>query len=572
MIEYKVSFDNPLTHIIDIEVLIDNIEEDFILFNLPAWRPGRYELANYAKNILVFKAYTLDDQLLNSYKISKDIWKVEMKNKKALKVNYKYYAFTMDAGNSWLDDVQLYINPINCFVYNQDRLKEKCTLLLNIPAYYKIGTGLKEIGISKFVAKDYYELADCPIIASPTLKRLEYSVGDVEFNIWIQGRDYFETEKVIQDFLMMSKCQIEMMGEFPEKEYHFLFQLLPYSFRHGVEHRNSTVITIGPDYQVKDKLYNDFLGIASHELFHAWNVLKIRPKELMPYDFSKEIYFKTGYVAEGITTYYGDLLLVRSKLYLPDQYFIEFTDLLQRHFDNTGNYNLSLADSSFDLWLDGYVPGVPGRKVSIYVKGAVVAFILDIEIRKQTQNKYSLDDIMRNLWEKFGKPGKGYSEDDLAKIIKRKTGIELKKLIEKCVYDSTDLKEEVDSAFAYLGLQLTTSYRPDLECMAGVKTLNIGGKFLVDQIHPNSPAILLLSKNDEILSVDDCKYEGGIIETKNQLSITINRGGRILTEKISLKKNKLYFGKSVVSLKQSPSQNQKDNLNLWLNQTTGSDQ
>ncbi|HYG39478.1 MAG TPA: M61 family peptidase [Cytophagales bacterium] len=564
MIEYKISFNNPLTHIIDVEVLFPTVEEEYILINLPAWRPGRYELANYAKNIIKLQAFTFDESPIVSYKISKDVWKIETKRKKAIKLNYSYYAFAMDAGNSWLDDEQLYINPINCLVYDKERINQKCVLSLDVPASYEIATGLKAIDKTKFIAKDYFELADCPIIASPSLKRFEYSINEVEFNIWIQGEINLNMETLLSDFRRFSKLQMDMMQGFPEKDYHFLFQILPYKFRHGVEHRNSTVITVGPGNQINDQLYNDLLGISSHELFHTWNVLKIRPKELMPYDFSKENYFKTGYIAEGITTYYGDLLLVRSKVFSIEQYFKELTDLLQKHFDNIGNRNMSLADSSFDLWLDGYVPGVPGRKVSIYVKGAIVAFLVDIEIRRRTKNASSLDDIIRYLWENFGKCEKGYEEKDLEKAIKNVAGLEIKGLLNKCVRECSDLKKEIEETLSYLGLELKSKPYPSLDSLFGIKCNFINGKFVVDQIHPDSPAIFSLSRNDEIVSVDNLKYEGVYSKNEEEITLSFYRGNRLRTEKIRRKKNKHFFFSYEISLKETLFEDESKNLNLWL--------
>jgi predicted metalloprotease with PDZ domain len=180
-----------------------------------------------------------------------------------------------------------------------------------------------------------------------------------------------------------------------------------------VEHTNSTVIALGPSYGVmNNKGYEDLLGVSSHELFHAWNIKTIRPVEMMPYDYSRENYSRLGYVAEGVTTYYGDVMLLRSGVFTEEQYLKTFNELLEKHFNNFGRLNLSVADSSFDTWLDGYKQGVPGRKASIYTEGALCAFMLDIIIRKNSNNKRSLDDLMRLLYEEFGKKQRGYSEGE----------------------------------------------------------------------------------------------------------------------------------------------------------------
>lgn len=146
------------------------------------------------------------------------------------------------------------------------------------------------------------------------------------------------------------------------------------------------MIVLGPDDE-GEGLYTDLLGVSSHELFHAWNIIRIRPQELLPYDFTKENYFTTCFVAEGVTTYYGDLFLRRSGIFDDVAYYRELQVYMKRHFENNRDAQQSLAESSWDLWLDGYEKGIPKRKVSVYHKGALVALILDITIRKNHQHK-----------------------------------------------------------------------------------------------------------------------------------------------------------------------------------------
>jgi predicted metalloprotease with PDZ domain len=151
-------------------------------------------------------------------------------------------------------------------------------------------------------------------------------------------------------------------------------------------------------------------------------VIRIRPAELLPYDFSRENYFPTGYVAEGLTTYYGDLLLARSGFFSPTEYLAELNGTLNRHFTSSNGAALSLTESSLDLWLDGYVAGVPGRKVSIYHKGTLTALILDLEIRQLTNDARSLDDVMLGLWEQYGQKNMGYSHADYVALVEEVAG------------------------------------------------------------------------------------------------------------------------------------------------------
>jgi predicted metalloprotease with PDZ domain len=146
------------------------------------------------------------------------------------------------------------------------------------------------------------------------------------------------------------------------------------------------MIVLGPDDE-GEGLYADLLGVSSHELFHAWNIIRIRPKEMLPYDFTKENYFRTCFVAEGCTTYYGDLFLKRAGVFNDETYIKELQVYMKRHFENSAHATQSLTDSSFDLWLDGYEKGIPNRKVSVYHKGALVGIGTGFISQKENQSR-----------------------------------------------------------------------------------------------------------------------------------------------------------------------------------------
>ena len=196
--------------------------------------------------------------------------------------------------------------------------------------------------------------------------------------------------------------------------------MLAYPFRHGVEHADSTVIAMGKSNDDTDEeFHNDLLAISSHELFHLWNIKRIRPIEMWPYDYTKENYSTLGYVYEGITTYYGDLMLLRSGVWNWEQYLSSLNSDLQRHYNNSGRFNYSVAESSFDTWLDGYVPGIPARKTSIYIEGLLAALIADILIIKNSEGKYCLDNVMHDFYHDCYANGKGYSEVEYKLLLEK---------------------------------------------------------------------------------------------------------------------------------------------------------
>lgn len=374
--------------------------EDTTFVQLPSWRPGRYELGNFAKNVRNFKVFDVNNQLVSAKKVTKDRWSVDSSNTESIRVEYNYYAAELNAGSTFLDDTQLYVNPVNCCVFTEESFQDEVEVALNIPDSWEVASSMERSGDNWKVANTE-ELLDTPFIASGGLQSRSYEVGETKFYVWFNGEVKPDWDRLLDDFRAFTVSQMEKFTEFPVKEYHFLNQIVPYKGYHGVEHQKSTVIFLGPSYAVFEEYYSELLGVSSHELYHTWNVKAIRPIEMYPYDFTKENYSELGYICEGVTTYQGDLFLLKSGVFNIDQYFKELTTQLQRHFDNSGRFHYSVAESSFDTWLDGYVAGAPGRKVSIYTEGCLLAFVTDVMIRRETGDKYGLDDVMKRLYFNF---------------------------------------------------------------------------------------------------------------------------------------------------------------------------
>ncbi|KYG81821.1 putative metalloprotease with PDZ domain [Roseivirga ehrenbergii] len=527
--QYSISYTNPNRHIIDITLRLSDVNSEELNLFLPSWRPGRYTIQNFAKHILNLKAYDENGIELSCEKVTKDQWCVTADSSKTVEVKYSYYAFQMDAGNSWLDDEQLYLNFINCLIYAEGRLNDKCEVEIHVPADYQFATGLAQTGLHKFETDSFYHLVDSPLVAAKKVRKIEYKVSTTTFYLWIIGELPRTDVKVIRDFRKFTELQIEVMGEFPSPDYHFIYQCLPYKHYHGVEHWNSTVITIGPAEELKERpLYKEFLGVSSHELFHTWNVIRLRPKEMTPYDFQHENYHETGFVTEGVTTYYGDLFLKRSGVFSLEEYLGELNKLLERHYLNEGRKNMSVASSSFDLWLDGYEKGVPGRKVSIYNEGALLALILDLKIRLRSGHQRSLDDVMRLMWQKFGKNQAGYTYQDYQNVCEEVYGDSLQYYFENYVSGTSPLEKELKVLFPQFGLSFHVKPSEKLEKIYGLKLAEQEGRYFIDAIAANSPAEQVLSLKDEVLN-----YNSDLFKSKSHIEIEVNRFGRKLKVELS---------------------------------------
>ena len=452
---YRIYVDDPSSHFIHVDYTVKGINQDSIEVQLPAWRPGRYEIQNFAKNIRTFQVKDGKGIPVEFYKITKDRWFIATSDKNEVTITLTYYANIQNAGSSYVDDELWYLNFINFCLYTEGRIDEPCQIELDLPPDFEIACGLKKQGATVLLASDFYQLVDSPLLASASLQHAEFEVEKVAFHVWMHGNLRPNWRRIRADFSRFSKEQIAMMGEFPEEDYHFINLILPTAFYHGVEHRNSTMVVLGPDDE-GEGLYSDLLGVSSHELFHAWNIIRIRPAELLPYDFTKENYFPTCFVAEGCTTYYGDLFLRRSRVFDDDGYIKELQVYMKRHFENSAHATQSLVESSVDLWLDGYERGIPNRKVSVYHKGALVALILDLFIRKKHAHQRSLDDVMRILWQRFGKPFTGYRLDDYRAIVEEVAGESLEWYWEECIFGTVSLEGRLNEMLSFIGLQMTT--------------------------------------------------------------------------------------------------------------------
>ncbi len=571
--KYIVSYTKPHYHFVDIEFITD-VKEAETLIQLPAWRPGRYELGNFAKNVQKWKAFDEKGNALPFEKVSKDRWKVQTEGRKQLHVKYNYYALDLNAGSTFLDVSQLYMNPVNCCVYVPERINEPCEMELGLPENYKLACGAAHKN-NVISCKDFHELADSPFIASASLQHGQFSCRGKEFHIWFQGECKPDWEKLKKDFFKFCDHQLEMMQQAPFEAYHFLFQITPHRTYHGVEHTTSTVLALGPGYNLmKGDLYEDVLGVCCHELFHAWNIKTIRPIEMQPYDYTKENYSKLGYVCEGVTTYYGDYLLLRSGVFTEQQYLKTLDERLQKHFDNAGRFNLSVADSSFDTWLDGYAPGIPNRKTNIYDEGNLLALVSDIFIRKNSGNKYSLDDVMRELYTEFAMKGRGYSDQDYKMIIEKFAGLSFDTIFNNYFNGIEDYEPLLKEAMDYIGQELTKEPAAKFNEQAlGMKVNEVAGFCKVTAVYPDSPADLAgIALHDDLVSINGmqvkpdasgtnftewCSYFGNV-----PLKITFASGGIVRTAEL-IPQPKAFYKIVKMRKQEKANEEQKKNYEVW---------
>ncbi len=460
---YQISILDTQTHFIKLTWTIDYVHQDTIYIQQPSWRPGRYELQNYVKNVRCFSIADENGIAVPFKKLTKDKWEVDTSKVKKIIVTYEYYANQLDAGASFVSDEFLYINPVNCFMYVEGRMDEEYIIDFVLPQDYIIACQLPTTK-HQLSAKNFDSLADSPLIASATMQHFEFKVHANAFknneekstiHFWFQGEHYHDIQKMIAETTAYANEQIALFGDLPSRDFHFLYHILSVPFRHGVEHTDSTVIAMGPSTDWSNpEFYDSFMAISSHELFHLWNIKRIRPVDMLPYDFSKENYSNLGYVYEGVTTYYGDIILLRSGVWNWQQYCTSFNGDLQKHLSNPGRFNYSVAESSFDTWIDGYTPGTLGRKVSIYIEGMLAAFIADVLIIKHSDGKYCLDNVMHDLYNRFYKQDKGYTEADYKNLLEHYSGTSFTQYFNELIWGKGNFDQWLAKATDLIGCEI----------------------------------------------------------------------------------------------------------------------
>jgi len=514
------------------------------------------------------KAHGADGQPLLIKKSTRNQWQVFHVPAGEITVEYDYSCTQLDAGGSWIDDQLIYANPINCLLYLHDKINERCSLSLQFEDVKTISPAsnlLFEKGTA--TCSHFFALADSPFFISRLQGHDEYTVQGTRFHIWTHGNASYNKSLLREHFMQFTAVQIAAMKEFPVQEYHFLVLLMPFQCYHGVEHQSSTVITLGPSQELNTPLlYNELISISSHELFHAWNICNIRPQEMLPYRFEEENYFRTGFVAEGITSYLGEYFLRKSNFFSEEQFLKEIEQWFQRHRTHRGLERSSLSESSFDLWVDGYMPS--DFKVSIYVAGALSAIALDLLIRLHNP-KQSIYDLMQQLYFSLAKKNIGYTEEILQTIITEFIG---KKSCEDfwihCItgHEVASYTQALLLDFGIVVQGVPSSLRH--EQLFGFKLKPTSKNIEIGKIINNSPAASCFMPDDIILAVD-----GSVVEQraaleeqligKSKATFHIVRKGRELSIEMEYDEQR-YWDTTAVQKNSEASDEQKLRYTNWV--------
>jgi predicted metalloprotease with PDZ domain len=589
-IAFTVAMSRPHTHLFDIEIVVKRAgggpqEERLVM---PVWTPGSYMIREFERNVQDFAATDAAGKLLNWEKTNKNTWRVVTNGAREWRANYRVYANELSVRTSELNSAHAFWNNANLLMYLEGFLKSPATVRVLAPDVWKVATGLPAVPGQRntFRAENFDVLYDSPFEAS-NFKTLVFNVKGVPHRIVIDGEGNYDPERMRRDVQKIVETQIELMGgEIPYRDYTFILHVRA-DAGGGLEHLNSTALgypRFGFRIRSGDRAtsaapvatstperdYRGFLSLVAHEYFHLWNVKRIRPDVLGPFDYTQENYTKLLWIAEGITDYYADLVLRRAGL-ITESELLSATARAMQNLQNTpGRLVQSVEESSFDAWVKYYRQdeNSVNSQISYYDKGALLGLLLDLEIRRRSGGAKSLDDVMRYLYVEFFKKGRNYGQGDFQKATELMAGSSLEEFFSKYVRG----KEELDynAALAAAGLRLDTTAPADAKVYFGADVAQEEDRLMVKRVYVGSPAYDHgLNAGDQIVAMDNMRvtrdfFNERMAEKKpgDLLNLTIFRFDDLSTLliKLSDRRESTY---RIVPLP-SPTQAQRQLYRNWL--------
>ena len=517
---YELSFPHPETHLYHVELTVTGAPRGRLRFAMPAWAPGSYLIRDFARHVQDFEATDAAGKPLQWRRVDKQTWEVDGWETERVVVRYRVYANELGVQTSHLDATHAYGNGTSVFMYLDGATTAPCTLTIQPPRGWTVDIPLRERSRHRYEASGYDELVDAPWEIG-THRRLEFRVNGKRHRVALYGRGNEDEERMVADLRRIVEEEAAIFGGLPYKEYLFIIHL---SDRPGggLEHRGANTSTVERWTFQPGKKYEDFLALEAHEFFHTWNVKRIRPALLGPFDYTREVNTTLLWAMEGITSYYDHLVLARAGLLSEDRYREYLAETITKLRQQPGRFKLSLSQSSFLAWVKLYKQDANwiNTGVSYYLKGELAALALDLAIRDRSQGKRSLDDVMRALFEKYPLDGPGipelhaHGEDGWRDTLEEVTRLKWRDFWAKYI-DGTD-EIDFETFLARVGWDLKPTMRDDKAdekqkkgdysgpgAWLGVEAKEVDKRVKVAHVLVASPALdAQLNADDELVALD----------------------------------------------------------------------
>ncbi len=547
MIHYTVSIENTNNHLIDLHMVITRPLTKGQEFWLPDWIPGSYMIRDFSRNIMTLIGRQ-NDRIVKISKRSKSVWRLD-EDVECLEIDYQVYAWDLSVRSAHFDDQHCFFNGTSTFLAVRGLEGSPHQIKIIKPSYgldnqWKVATSMPDLaidvdGFGEYQSGNYAELIDHPFEITDFIET-KFVVDDIEHRmIFAEAPENVDLKRIAQD--VQSICQYECSffadSKPPFDQYLFMTFVQKQGFG-GLEHMSSTALhcshgdlpRLGDDPTKKTEDYQKFLALCSHEYFHCWNVKRIKPARFETYQLQQEVHTELLWFFEGVTSYYDELFLVRCGVITSQNYLDMLAKNITRYLRGKGRQKQTVTESSFDTWTKFYKQDENAANVivSYYVKGGLVAFCLDFEIRRLTDNDKNLDDLMRLIWQKHGQSGVGVDEAGIQKLATNLVGTSMQDFFRSILYSTEEL--DLQRLFTQLGINyqlLPESKQMDkggyvkrLVKRNAVSSLNIThkanpvGAETITVLEGGCAANIGLSNKDIIIALDGYRVNSGELDKR----------------------------------------------------------
>lgn len=522
-VRYTIQAVQPAAHLFEVTLYLDAPDPAGQVFSLPAWIPGSYMIREFAKNIVSLTAQR-GDTLLVVTRPDKHTWRLPAGLSGPVTLRYTVYAWDLSVRTAHLDQTHGFFNGTSVFLcaHGFEGAAHQVDILPPAgleDAGWRVATSLPEAGaerygFGRYQAESYDALIDHPVEMG-TFSLAEFNACGVPHAVAITGRHDCNLTRLVEDLKPVCEAQIRLFGEpAPMDRYVFLVMAVGDGYG-GLEHRASTALLCSradlphAGMEAPTEGYRQFLGLCSHEYFHTWNVKRIKPAAFVPYDLSRENYTRLLWAFEGFTSYYDDLMLVRTRRITRADYLTLLGKTISQVHKGSGRRKQSVAESSFEAWTKYYRQdeNSPNAIVSYYTKGALVGLLLDLNLRADSQGRTSLDDLMRALWQRHGQTGEGVAEDGLFALAAELGGAALGDWLREIVDGTGELP--LEAWLKRVGVDLAWE-APSEAPGIGVRTTADGDALKIVNVFDGGPAQGAgLSAGDVLVALDGLKVTSG---------------------------------------------------------------
>jgi predicted metalloprotease with PDZ domain len=517
---YHLRISEPASHLAEVEIDAAGVSAPTIRFDMPAWSPGRYAIYNFGKNVQDFSAKTPDGRALPWSQPDKQTWSVETGGSAEVRVRYEVYGNDLNGSFSQIDTTHANLNGASIFMYLSGHKPDPIHLNVEAPSGWQILSGYSlDTSQRDFEAPNYDRLIDTPLEISPTVAIDTFTDHGKTFRVGVHDYDADDEQRgalvkqLVEGVKKIVSIEMAMMPEPDFDHYTFLFHFAPdISAGDGMEHLNSTQIIIN---QPLSTGIDDALVDVAHEFFHLWNVKRLRPEALGPFDYTKEGYTRSLWFAEGVTTYYSYVTLMRAGIWTQDDFLERLSDEIEQLRSDPGRELMSAESSSFHAWFYDRAPQMQetnfaNTTISYYNKGTLLGMLLDLEIRARMKGRKSLDDVMRLMYQRFYGapansyylPGRGYHESDILQAVNEVSGSNFGDFFDHYVKGTLPLP--FDEILGKAGLALKVKVPLGAAPWLGVVTRPVTNGVQIIDVLPGSPAERAgLSRDDILISADN---------------------------------------------------------------------